>query len=177
MKAKIQRAKVGVAGSLINQLLSNNMTLPQVGKGATELLYTDRRCYEVVDVSKDGKTVKLEFLNAIPNRICDDLEMGHQNWELIPTNNFITITWRHGAWKTISKNVILTDEFIQKCNDDGIKNGWTWIRINKPEIHNKIYDGHIYPINAVEGYTKEKKVYNKIQIIFGVKDFYYDWEF
>jgi hypothetical protein len=59
-----QRAKVGVAGSFHNQLMSNNATLPEVGKGATELHYTDRTCYEVIEVSEDKMTVKLERLEA-----------------------------------------------------------------------------------------------------------------
>jgi len=32
-KQKIQRAKVGVAGSFFNQLMSNNASIPEVGKG------------------------------------------------------------------------------------------------------------------------------------------------
>ena len=50
-----QSAKIGIAGSFINQMMSNNSTLPEVGKEATVMHYTDRSCYEVIEVSKDYK--------------------------------------------------------------------------------------------------------------------------
>jgi hypothetical protein len=37
-----QKTKVGVDGSLMNQLMGNNSTLPKVGEGATIMYYSDR---------------------------------------------------------------------------------------------------------------------------------------
>src|SRR5690606_29571793 len=37
-----QKAKIGQAGSFVNQLMANNSSIPEVGKGATVLMYTDR---------------------------------------------------------------------------------------------------------------------------------------
>ena len=34
-----QKTKVGVDGSLMNQLMGNNSTLPKVGEGATIMYY------------------------------------------------------------------------------------------------------------------------------------------
>jgi len=125
---KTQKAKVGTDGSLINQIMSNNSSTPEVGKGATQMHYTDRTCYEVVEVSADGKSARLQYLEAE----CDPIlggGHGHQNWILKPTERFVTVVWRHGAWRTVGKDL----------------------------------DG--------------KPVYTKINIIFGVKDYYYDWSF
>ena len=125
---KVQKAKVGVAGSFFNQLMSNNCTIPEVGKGATQMHYTDRTCYEVVNVSEDGKGATLEVLDAVADtsKYC---EIGHQNWILNPTGRFVEIRWRHGAWKV------------------------------KTTLH--------------DGSTS----WDKIRIIFGCKDYYYDWSF
>jgi hypothetical protein len=48
-----------------------------------------------------------------------------------------------------------------------------------PELSGAIWgtDGEPFPQNVVEGYTYEAKVYEKIKIIFGVKDYYYDFSF
>jgi hypothetical protein len=83
-----QRAKVGVAGSFFNQLMSNNQSIPEVGKGATEMHYTDRTCYEVVEVSEDLKTVRLQYLDAKWDKTKEG-GMGHQNWILEPRDQFI----------------------------------------------------------------------------------------
>jgi hypothetical protein len=159
-----QAAKVGVSGSLINQMMSNNATLPEIGKGATQLLYTDRRCYEVIEVSPDYKTVKLEYLEATadPNK---PNQMGDQNWILKPTGQYMTVVWRYGAWYIKSKVIDYTKQFKQN---------------NLPETKiANIYE--YYDENAnlklIEGITEEKYVYSKISLIFGRKDYYYDWSF
>lgn len=170
-----QKAKVGVAGSFINQMMSNNDTIPKVGKGATKLHYTDRTCFEVIEVSADCKTARLEYLKAELDQSLGGGH-GHQNWVLKPTGSFITVTWRQGAWRVVCKEVVFTDEFVKDCETKGIKFIGRWMRDN-PELADKIYDGDVRPKNVVDGYTKEKTTYNKINIIFGIKDYYYDWSF
>lgn len=51
--------------------MGNNQTIPVVGEGATSLHYSDRTCYEVIEVSEDLKTVKLEALDAEWDRTLD----------------------------------------------------------------------------------------------------------
>ena len=101
----VQKAKVGVAGNFFNQLMSNNASTPEVGRGATEMHYTDRTCYEVISVSDDLKTVRLEaldaeidpaYLKSLNGRDCT----GHQNWIFKPTGRFLTVVYRHGAWRS-----------------------------------------------------------------------------
>lgn len=70
--------------------MSNNASLPVVGKGATQLHYSDRSCYEVIEVSKDGKTVILEYLEAKWDSTKQGGQ-GHQNWILEPTGQHKTL--------------------------------------------------------------------------------------
>ena len=168
---KRQRARVGVAGSFFNQLMSNNSSVPEVGKGATQLHYTDRSCYEVVEVSNDGKTVKLEHLDAEWDKNKWGGE-GHQNWILKPTGRFATVVWRHNAWRQKGTEITFTKEFREKYEGEACYA----TRLTK-EQRAAVYDGDVWPRNVVEGITERKTIYQKINIIFGVKDYYYDWSF
>lgn len=107
---KVQRRKVGTSGLLQNQLMGNNATVPVVGKGATQLHHSDRTCYEVIEVSEDGKTCRLQKLKAEWNK---ELEggYGHQNWNLIPIENYITLVWRNNAWRILRKEIVFTNEY------------------------------------------------------------------
>lgn len=40
--------------------LSESFAKPEVGMGATVLSYTDRHAYTIVEVSKSGKTIKIQ---------------------------------------------------------------------------------------------------------------------
>jgi hypothetical protein len=179
MENKIQKSKVGMTGSFINQLMSNNSSLPIVGLGATQLHYSDRTCYEVIDVSADGKTARLEYLDAEADKSvsCD---MGHQNWILKPSNRFVTVTWRNNAWRTVGTEIVFNEQYIKYLElIKGIQYIGIYLRKNFPKLADEIYgtDGSPRPVNVVEGITRQKKVYNKINILFGVKDYYYDWSF
>jgi hypothetical protein len=175
---KRQTAKVGVAGSFFNQLMSNNDTLPQVGQGATELHYTDRSVYEVVEVSEDGNTCKIESLQAVANPETANGH-GHQNWIFKPTGHYKTLVWRKDAWYQKYVEVVFEPSFVKKCRAEGIDYIGMHLRKNNPELANQIWgtEGRPYPQNVVAGYTKAKTSYQKIKILFGQKDYYYDWSF
>ena len=51
---KTQKRSLRSTGSFFNYLMANNSIIPVVGKGATILLYSDRKVAEVIEVSKDG---------------------------------------------------------------------------------------------------------------------------
>lgn len=175
-QSKIQKAKIGVAGSFFNQLMSNNSSIPVVGEGATRMHYTDRSCYNVVEVSKDGKKVKLEDLRATHDKTKEG-GMGHQNWVLEPTGNFTIVVWRNNAWRIEGTEIWFTPEFEKECKEKGIEMMGVHLCNNLPEIAKRIYNGEVRPTNVVEGYTMAKKVYSKVNILFGSKDYYYDWSF
>lgn len=170
--------RIGAAGSFQNQLMSHNSTMPEVGKGATQLHYTDRTCFEVISVSEDGKSARLQYLEAKHDKSLEGGQ-GHQNWILEPTERFLNVVWRNNAWRTVGREVVFTDEFVKDCESKGITYIGIWMRKNNPELADKIWgtEGSPMPENVVEGYTKEKKRFDKINILFGVKDYYYDWSF
>jgi hypothetical protein len=177
METKIKKqTKKLTGGSFINHLMANNSTIPVVGKGATVLLYSDRKCYEVIEVSKDSKTVKLEDLQAICDKSLGG-GIGHQNWILTPNGYFTTIVWRHNGWYIKGEEIVFTKEFIEKCESEGIYSFAAHLKKTDIELFNKIWDGQVFPHNVVEGITKLKNTYSKINIIFGTKDYYYDWSF
>lgn len=157
-------------GSFFNYLMSNNQSIPQVGKGATQMHYTDRTCYEVIEVSKDLKRVKLEYLETSAVKGID-LPTGHQAWELNPTGHYIEVVYRHNAWRKKVKVVQFTDEFMKKHSYHSYANFLT------AEQREAVYGNEVYPQNVVEGITEEVTEYLKINILFGVKDYYYDWSF
>lgn len=174
--AKQQSRKVGVAGSFSNQMMGNNNTEPKVGQGATVLLYSDRHCYEVVSVSEDGNTAVLEALEAVANPEFENGE-GHQNWILNPTGQCSTITWRKNAWYWVHTEVVFTKNFEDEMTAKGANFIGLFLRKNDPEMLERIYGDRAMPSRVVEGITREKKTYSKVSIIFGVKDYYYDWSF
>lgn len=162
--AKVQKHKIGVAGSFFNQLMSNNSSIPEVGKGATQMHYTDRSCFEVLEVSEDGKTVRLEALDAKWDKTLPG-GMGHQNWILEPTGRFMTVQWRHNAWRQKSQRVMFTEAYAKTLG----------FKFHGSDDYKKVYvDGEMV---VVEGITELKTEWHKINIIFGVKRYYYDWEF
>ncbi len=161
---KRQRAKIGVAGSFFNQLMSNNASVPEVGKGATQMLYSDRYCYEVLEVSDDGKTVKMEVLDAKWDNTKPGGQ-GHQNWILEPTGRFMTVSWRHNAWRQKGQKVMFTEQYAETLG----------AKFRGSEDYKKVFvDGEMV---VVEGITELKTEWHKINILFGQKQYYYDWSF
>lgn len=168
---KIQKAKVGVAGSFFNQLMSNNASIPVVGKGATRMHYSDRSCYEVIEVSADGKSVKLEALEAKWDNTKEG-GMGHQNWILEPTNRFCEVVWRNNAWQVKGSAIEFTKEFRKK--HEGVN---SFAQQLTDEERKAVYNGEVFPSNVVEGITYKKTTYSKMPLLFGEKNYYYDWSF
>lgn len=72
----------------------------EVGDGANTGGNGDRRPYRVIEVSKSGKTVKMQSMNY--NHIeGTSKEYGHENWEVSddPEGHVITVTCRkNGRW-------------------------------------------------------------------------------
>lgn len=165
-----QKAKVGVAGLFQNQLMSNNSSKPEVGKGATQLMYSDRHCFEVVEVSKDGKTVKMQDLQARHDKTKEGGQ-GHQNWIFEPTGNFTTVVWKNGSWKVKTNMVVITKEYTAQYESQPHTNA-RWNEMIKP-----LFNQETNCLMVIEGKTKLKTEYFKINILFGVKDYYYDWSF
>lgn len=152
-------------GNLINVILGNNATLPEVGKGATQIHYTDRSPYQVIEVSKDFKTVILEQYNHEGDDSKGPLQMGHQSWKLTPSGYFITVKWRHNAWRREDKVIEFTEEFAKTIGPK------SW----EDESFADLWDDN-GRLKLSPGKTHEVTKYEKINIIFGKMDYYYCWE-
>lgn len=145
-------------GSFINMMMSNNSTLPEVGKGATILSWTDRDAYEVISVSKDYKTVVIQ--DYIPERI-DDFGMSDSQeykYEKLGDNKQ-TIVWRHGAWRRKVSTIDFIDTYKYNKED-------------KEELF-----GDDISLKLVEGKTRIKTEYFRVNIVFGIRETYFDYSF
>ena len=101
-------------GSFINMMMSNNSTVPEVGKGATVLSWTDRHAYEVIEVSDDKKRVVVQQYNAKRidgNGMSDSQEYEYK--ELNPKKE--VIVWRWGAWRW-ERDKLLMKRIYSKIN-------------------------------------------------------------
>ncbi len=156
--------KLPSSGSFFNYLMSNNSSIPVVGKGATIMSYTDRDVAEVMEVSPCGKIVVLESYNTTADRKeGQSLPMGHQCWKHELSGHRSTLVYKWNAWRVVHKKVELIGEWSARNLD--------------PEMKEKIYQGNIFPQVAIEGYSKKVTEYHKIRILFGVLDYHYDWSF
>lgn len=142
-------------GSLDNRLEENRQFCEtiEVGTGVTEYFYSDRRAYEVVAV-KDQKHVTI--------REYDHKAKGEgftNNWELISNENNPTIELikRGDRWY---RAVTAT---IDHVNDDDIHVG-LWLCQNG------------FDVDKIRKTGKQTK-YHKMNVSFGVADYYYDYSF
>jgi hypothetical protein len=91
-------------GSFFNYLMGNSMSIPEVGKGATVLHWTDRSAYFVNEVSEDGKTVVIERAKAVRT---DNNGMSEtQSYEYVrdPQTEPETIKFTYGKWRRVYTN-------------------------------------------------------------------------
>lgn len=109
--------------SVQSWILSGCKNLPIVGAGATELMWSDRKAYEVIDVSSDMKKVVIQRYH--PKRIDNNGVGDYQEYEYKELTNY------------------------------------------KLELHFK-WDAYRFLAN---------KKWLKINIIFGLKQEYYDFSF
>ena len=172
METKMKnQMKLNQSGSLVNFLMGNNATLPKVGEGATILMYSDRHAYEVLAVSKDYKRVVIQRYapeRVDKNGMSESQDYAYKTLEGSP----ITIVWRNNAWKIEGERI----EFCKKWTDTLPKYD-SYTKHLTEEQKQFIYDDDCEAQNVLEGITELKKVYSKVNIIFGVKREYYDFSF
>ena len=117
---KQKGTRIGSAGGFFNQLMSHNTSVPVVGEGATELLYSDRHAYEVLEVDEKKKTAVLQ--RYAPKRI-DNLGMSDvQDYEYKELEGQpFTVYYKWGSWKTKSRVVHFTEEARELYGEFGKK--------------------------------------------------------
>lgn len=157
-------------GSFVNYLMGNNSTKPEVGKGATLLMWTDRHAYEVMEVLNDGKRVRLRQYDA--ERTDDNGMSDSQSYKyekLNETDEFYV--WRYSAWYREVECIRLTKEYNEQYK---ILKESASSREAFDQMYQPLLDEH-GDLKVVEGKTEKYKKYSKVNIIFGVKDEYYDY--
>lgn len=158
-------------GSLFNYLMGNNESIPEVGKGATQLLWSDRHAYEVLSVSEDKTKVTIQ--RYAPTRL-DKLGMSDQQcYEYVElVGSPIEVVWYRNAWRIKSKSVVFTKEFDQQKEAETGKVYWSLTKEEREEL----YQGKD-SLQVVEGKTRIKTEYHTINILWGTKEEYYDYSF
>ena len=161
--------RVGGAGGFFNQLMSNNDSVPVVGEGATELMYSDRHAFEVLEVDEKKKTCVIDQYKV---KRTDKLGMSDsQDYEYKElAGNPTTLYWKWGAWRVKGKSFVFTDEAREKYGEFG------QALHDAYEAGGGEYQG-AFISSEVEGITKKKTDWYKKRIIFGVKREYYDFSF
>lgn len=172
---KVQKRGMKTTGSFYNWLYGNNATAPVVGKGATELCWSDRHAYEVVWVSEDGMECDIQRYD--PERT-DNFGMSDcqsYKYEKL-VGEPIRLVWRdlkNAGWFVKTEKVEFIPKFAKECGHYFPSSALT------KEQHDLIYcDPHSsYPAGIVEGITKAYTRYHKMNIVFGFCREYYDYSF
>jgi len=166
---KNRPVKLKNSGSLVNYLMGHNDSVPEVGKGATICHWSDRDAYEVLEFDEKKKTVVIQ--RYVPKRI-DNNGMGDsQTYEYKElTGSKITLYFKWGSWKTKHKKFVFTDEALKKYGT------------NYKTMHEEFkaqggkYAGAFIG-SEVKGLTRSKNEWNSVNIIFGIKQEFYDFTF
>jgi len=172
-----QTRKVGVAGGFINQMMGNNITLPEVGKGATILMYSDRHPYEVIETNEDASSCVIREMDYkfIGSGYGDERYEYFSN----PEGSTMTIEWneKKQAWGQVTYNVEIIKALAKKLQKEY---GWGWSDY-LPVPYKTLIDGEPMGVNTrlklVEGVTKEYRNFYPVSIIFGFADKYRDPSF
>jgi len=168
---KTQKSILGkTTGSLINYVMGNNKTLPEVGKGATILSWSDRHAYEVMSISEDGKRVIIQ--KYLSERIDTNGMSESQEYKYEKLNGFDeVIVWRNNAWRKEIIEIVFTKEYGEYVKNN-LNDFW------KTEDYKLLYpNNEIQLQHVIKGKTKLIKKYPKVNIIWGIKDEYYDYSF
>ena len=168
---KLQKSLAGkTTGSLINYVMGNNDTLPVVGEGCTILSWTDRHAYEVISVANNGKRVIIQ--QYLPERI-DKYGMSdcqEYKYEKLDGHDKV-IVWRYNSWYTEYNMIEFINEYYENYINNKLKEFY------KSDDYKELYpNNQQFPI-LIAGKTKEVTKHSKINIIWGVKDEYYDYSF
>ena len=147
-------------GSINNRLEENRQFCKEiaVGTGCTEYLWSDREAYEVIAV-RDQKHVTI--------RLYDHKHIGEagfdNNWELISNENNPTydLVKRGKYWYS---EIVATADMLD-CKDDEEK-----LRVQLFLAHNNIDSEELKERGRI-------RRYHKMNISFGVADYYYDYSF
>jgi len=140
-------------GSVENRLMENRNLDAELKEGMdiTEYLWSDRICYYITKVNSQKDIMVKRYY------VCADHEkeggMGHQNWLYFKTQKE-------------------ENEYLKKYFPDHQYND-----TEEKDEENWVYRYNHWYIKSVNEYTGKINYYRKNGISFGVRNYYYDWEF
>tara|TARA_R110000744_G_scaffold134922_3_gene244231 strand:- start:7544 stop:8071 length:528 start_codon:yes stop_codon:yes gene_type:complete len=174
---KNQTKSINNSGSFVNWMMSNNNTLPEIGEGATELMWSDRQPHQVTWVSDDKSECIIQSINA--KRIDTNGMSESQNYDYSDvTDHKQHLIWRNkqgGCWCIKSKEIRFIPKFKKQYEIENQKEFYA-SELSK-ELKTEIFGDKYYPQNIIKGITKEYTNYNKINIAFGYAQKYHDFTF
>jgi hypothetical protein len=176
---KKQSRKVGVAGGFMNQMMGNNSSLPEVGKGATILMYSDREAYEVTWVSHDGMSCKIRGMKTTWCGMDYGDEQYTYESDLDSQESLLEWNEKKAKWGRVSYDVEIIKVLAKKLYKE---HGYGWGDFLPNGLtYNDIIDGESYGVytkyKLIEGVTKEYKNFYPVSIIFGMMSQYRDPSF
>jgi hypothetical protein len=157
-------------GSFINWIMSSNSSVPEVGMGATQMHWSDRDPWEVIEVSDDCKRVVIRAMDHEWDKTRGG-GAGHQNWVITsnPKNVTKTLYWKWGAWRVKDQHW----EYTEMYEADSDFNRECMTRDNY-----LLWMKHLYQNKAkYPQYYKWKTSWHIVRIYFGRAEYYYDLEF
>lgn len=147
-------------GNLCNRVDENRMFADEikVGTGMTEYLWSDRHAYEVTKVIDQKHVYVREY---------DHKHIGEaytNKWELIsnPDRPEMYLTKRGNYWY---RTVSLTPERAREILESNDIDARLWASHNGFHLDEIVKDG------------KKRTTYHRMNVSFGVADYYYDYEF
>jgi len=168
-------------GSLTNYMMSCNRTMPVVGKGATVMSWTDRHAHEITWVSEDGMSCKIRQYN--PKVVGGPYQYGetpeYEYKELYEHEDLLVYHPKTQKWKRHSESIVFCGPYYKeyetacqsaKTSEDFRKLDEQFFAPYRTEPDENGWVG----LKLVKGITRLKKDRYSINIIFGVKDEYYD---
>lgn len=171
-------------GSVVNrmeegQFFGEDKTI-RVGTDITMYYYSDRTCYYVTEV------VDQKHIFVKPYHVCADQSkdggMGHQNWLYFKTakeqQEYLNSVFHDREKVEVSEQE--AEEWVFRYNSWNNVARWTLDKYNDVKkrdgfVRESFSEKEMEKLNAGQEVVKYHKINSKVS--FGVKDFYYDWEF
>ena len=179
---KKQTRRVGVAGGFINQMMGNNKSTPIVGEGATQLSYSDRHAFEVIEVSNDGNNCVIrEMDTTFVGSAYGDERYTYKSNENNYTKN---LEWndKKQCWGQITYTVQIIKSLFNKLYSEFGYDVWNNLPngLKSNDLYEKQDDKdwkNDRVMKQIKGLTKQYKNFHKISILFGTMEEYRDPSF
>lgn len=169
---KTQKRTLKSTGSFYNWVMGNNSTLPVVGKGATQLHWSDRWAYEVIWVSNDQSECTIKRYNTKRLDMLGMSDCQEYEYSQLIDGSEINLVWKPkqgGCWCIEAEEINWTPEYMRKT-----MKGYCLDVLTKEQFDAVFSNG---PMQLVDGITRKTKKYYPMNILFGVKQEYYDFSF